>query len=240
MSAGASLFEVDGAAKRYGGIAAIDGVSLSVGENELVCVIGPNGAGKSTLLNVMSGTLRPDAGALRFRGRSILGQPPHAFARHGVVRKFQGANVFPWMTVRESLEVAGLGVALASGRPPPAVDSVLATIKLGHQADRMGSMCSHGQRQWLEVGMTLMSRPRLLLLDEPTAGMTAIGTAEMAELVLALAGEMAVVVIEHDMSFVRRLACRTVVMHQGRLIADGSFETVSQDTRVRDAYLGRA
>lgn len=233
------LLELIGASKRFGGIAAIDGVSLSVGGKELVCIIGPNGAGKSSLLNVMSGTLRPDSGDLRLKGTSMLGKPPHAFARAGIVRKFQGANVFPWLTVTEALEVAGLGVAVATGRPPPAVADVLATIKLGHQAHRLGSMCSHGQRQWLEVGMTLMGRPSLLLLDEPTAGMTAVGTVDMAELVLVLAREMAVVVIEHDMSFVRRLGCRTVVMHQGCLIADGTFEAVSQDPRVRDAYLGR-
>jgi ABC-type uncharacterized transport system ATPase subunit len=234
------LLGVDGVSKRFGGIAAIDGVTLAVAERELVCVIGPNGAGKSSLLNVMSGTLKPDSGGLHFAGRPMLGRKPHAFARAGIVRKFQGANVFPWLTVAEGLEVAGLGAALATGRPPPAVADVLATIKLGHKAQTLGSMCSHGQRQWLEVGMTLMARPRLLLLDEPTAGMTAVGTAEMADLVLALSREMAVVVIEHDMSFVRRLACRTVVMHQGRLIADGSFEAASRDQRVRDAYLGRA
>ncbi|MCX7367269.1 MAG: ATP-binding cassette domain-containing protein [Alphaproteobacteria bacterium] len=235
-----ALLEVTGVGKRYGGIAAIDGVSFSVGERELVCVIGPNGAGKSSLLNVMSGTLRPDSGDVRFDGRSLLGRPAHLFAKHGIVRKFQGANVFPWMTVVDSLEMAGLAVAMASGRAPPPVAEILSIIKLGHQAERLGSMCSHGQRQWLEIGMTLMCRPRVLLLDEPTAGMTAVGTVDMAELVLRLAGEMSVVVIEHDMSFVRRLGCRTIVMHQGRLIADGSFETVSQDERVRDAYLGRA
>jgi ABC-type uncharacterized transport system ATPase subunit len=234
------LLEVEGVGKRYGGIAAIDDVSLSIGESELVCIIGPNGAGKSSLLNLMSGMLRPDGGDVRYQGRSLSGQPAHAFANHGIVRKFQGANVFPWMTVSQSLQVAGLAAALHSGRAPPAVADMLATIKLGHQAHRLGSMCSHGQRQWLEVGMTLMCRPRILLLDEPTAGMTAVATVEMAELVLQLAAEMSVVVIEHDMSFVRRLRCRTIVMHQGRLIADGPFEAVSRDERVRDAYLGRA
>lgn len=235
-----ALLEIEQVGKHYGGITAIDRVSLTIGERELVCVIGPNGAGKSSLLNVMSGTLRPDQGDVRFRGRSLRSQPAHAFANHGIVRKFQGANVFPWMTVTDSLRMAGLGVALHSGRAPPAVEDVLATIKLGHQAHRLGSMCSHGQRQWLEVGMTLMCRPRILLLDEPTAGMTAVATVEMAELALRLAAEMSVVVIEHDMSFVRRLGCRTLVMHQGRLIADGPFDAVSQDERVRDAYLGRA
>lgn len=234
------LLELDQVGKRYGGIAAIDDVSIAIGERELVCMIGPNGAGKSSLLNVMSGTLRPDRGDVRFGGHSLRGQPAHVFANNGIVRKFQGANVFPWMTVADSLQMAGLGVALHSGREPPAVADVLATIKLGHQAQRQGSMCSHGQRQWLEVGMTLMCRPRILLLDEPSAGMTAVATVEMAELVLRLASEMAVVVIEHDMSFVRRLGCRTVVMHQGRLIADGPLDVVSRDERVRDAYLGRA
>lgn len=233
------LLEIEQVGKRYGGIAAVDSVSLAIGEHELVCVIGPNGAGKSSLLNIMSGTLQPDVGDVRFQGKSLHGRPAHAFATRGIIRKFQGANVFPWMTVSESLRMAGLGVALHSGREPPAIDDVLATVKLDHQAHRKGAMCSHGQRQWLEVGMTLMCRPRILLLDEPTAGMTSIATAEMAELVLQLVGEMSVVVIEHDMSFVRRLDCRTLVMHQGRLIADGPFGAVSDDEQVRDAYLGR-
>jgi ABC-type uncharacterized transport system ATPase subunit len=235
-----ALLEVTQVSKRYGGVSAIDGVSLSIDAGELVCIIGPNGAGKSSLLNVMSGTLRPDQGDVRLQGCSMLGRPSHVFARHGIVRKFQGANVFPWLTVVDNLAVAGLGVAVGTGRRPPSVESVLATIKLGHQAQRQGAMCSHGQRQWLEVGMTLMSRPQVLLLDEPTAGMTAVGTVDMAELALRLAGEMAVIVIEHDMSFVRRLGCRTLVMHQGRLIADGAFEVISRDPLVRDAYLGRA
>lgn len=234
-----ALLEVASARKRYDGIVAIDDVTFSMGERELLCIIGPNGAGKSSLLNVMSGTLRPDSGDIRFHGRSLIGRPAHAFAQHGIVRKFQGSNVFPWLSVLDNLEVAGLGAALGGHRTPPAAVEILKAIKLEPQAAKMGSMISHGQRQWLEVGMTLMCRPQVLLLDEPTAGMTAVGTAEMAELVLGLARDMAVVVIEHDMSFVRRLGCRTMVMHQGRLIAEGPFDEISRDERVRDAYLGR-
>jgi len=235
-----TLLEVSAANKRYGGIVALDDVSLSVGERELLCIIGPNGAGKSSLLNVLSGTLAPDSGTIHFRGRAITGKPPHAFARQGIVRKFQGANVFPSLSVLDNLRVAGLGVALANNRPPPQPEQIVRTIKLVPQARSPAAMISHGQRQWLEVGMTLMCRPQILLLDEPTAGMTAVGVTDMAELVLELASEFAVIVIEHNMSFVRRLSCRTMVMHQGRVAAEGRFDDIARDARVRDAYLGRA
>ncbi|HKU97917.1 MAG TPA: ABC transporter ATP-binding protein [Vineibacter sp.] len=235
-----ALLEVSRAGKCYGGVVAIDDVSLSVTERELLCIIGPNGAGKSSLLNVLGGTLAPDHGDIRFRARPITGKPPHAFARLGIVRKFQGANVFPSLSVLDNLRVASLGVAIANHQPPPSADHVIRTIKLVPQSRTPAAMISHGQRQWLEVGMTLMCRPQILLLDEPTAGMTAVGAMEMADLVLALAREMAVIVIEHNMAFVRRLNCRTMVMHQGRVAAEGAFDDIARDARVRDAYLGRA
>jgi branched-chain amino acid transport system ATP-binding protein len=235
-----ALLDVTGASKRYGGVVALDEVSLSVGARELLCIIGPNGAGKSSLLNVLTGTLAPDLGDVRFGGRSILGKPPHAFARLGIVRKFQGASVFPGLSVLDNLRVAGLGVAIAGHKPPPSEAEIVQTIKLAPQAQLPAATISHGQRQWLEVGMALMCQPRLLLLDEPTAGMTAVGTMEMADLVLRLARDIAVIVIEHDMSFVRRLDCRTMVMHQGRMVVQGAFDDIARDQRVRDAYLGRA
>ncbi len=235
-----ALLEASGLAKRYGGITAVDGVDLAVAANEAICIIGPNGAGKSSLLALIGGTAAPTAGRVVIAGQPMTGRPIHEFARAGVVRKFQGTNVFPGLTVRQNLEVAGLAIASASLRPPPVVDDMLGLIRLRPQAGLAAAAISHGQRQWLEVGMALMCRPALLLLDEPSAGMTSEGTAELAALVRRLQDEMAVVVIEHDIGFVREVGCRTIVMHQGRIIADGSFATVADLPLVRDAYLGRA
>ncbi len=235
-----ALLQAEGLAKRYGGISAVDGVDLAVAEREVVCIIGPNGAGKSSLLALLGGTAHPSAGAVRMGGRTMTGRPVHDFARAGIVRKFQGTNVFAALTVRQNLQVAGLAIAAAAVRPAPDIDDILALIRLRPQAELAASAISHGQRQWLEVGMALMCRPALLLLDEPSAGMTTEGTAELAALVRRLGAEMAIVVIEHDMGFVRDVGCRTVVMHQGRIIADGDFDAVASLPLVRDAYLGRA
>lgn len=235
-----ALLQAEGLAKRYGGISAVDGVDLAVAEREVVCIIGPNGAGKSSLLALLGGTAQPSAGAVRLGGRTMTGRPVHDFARAGIVRKFQGTNVFPALTVRQNLQVAGLAIAAASVRPAPDIDDILGLIHLRPQAELAASAISHGQRQWLEVGMALMCRPTLLLLDEPSAGMTTEGTAELAALVRRLGAEMAIVVIEHDVGFVRDIGCRTVVMHQGRIIADGDFDAVASLPLVRDAYLGRA
>lgn len=235
-----ALLQAQGLAKRYGGISAVDGVDLGVAEREVVCIIGPNGAGKSSLLALLGGTAQPSAGAVRLGGRTMTGRPVHDFARAGIVRKFQGTNVFPTLTVRQNLQVAGLAIAAAAVRPAPDIDDMLGLIRLRPQAELAASAISHGQRQWLEVGMALMCRPALLLLDEPSAGMTTEGTAELAALVRRLGAEMAIIVIEHDMGFVRDVGCRTIVMHQGRIIADGDFDTVASLPLVRDAYLGRA
>jgi branched-chain amino acid transport system ATP-binding protein len=224
----------------FGGLVAVDGVDLAIEPNELVCVIGPNGAGKSTLLNVLSGVQRPEAGHLLLDGRPMIGRPRHAFCREGLVRKFQGTNVFQWLSVRDNLIVAGVAVEAHSGTAMPDPDEVLDIIKLAPQAGVMAGNASHGQRQWLEVGMTLMCRPRVLLLDEPTAGMTVEGTKDMAALVLRQRQRSAVIVIEHDMAFVRALDCRTLVMHQGRVIGEGDFASLQRNTEIRDIYFGRA
>lgn len=223
----------------FGGVVAVRDVDLVLEPGELVCIIGPNGAGKSTLLNLLSGAMKPLAGSIRFAGEDMVGRPLHQYARRGIVRKFQGASTFQWMTVRDNLLVAGLAVASNSSGRMPDIDEVLQTIGLLPQADLMAEALSHGQRQWLEIGMTLMCQPKLLLLDEPTAGMTVEGSHTMAELILRLKGRFATVVIEHNMGFVERLDCRTLVMHQGQVICEGSFAELTQDPRVRDVYLGR-
>jgi len=223
----------------FGGVVAVQDVDILVESGELVCIIGPNGAGKSTLLNLLSGALKPLAGTIRFAGTEMVGRPMHQYARRGIVRKFQGASTFQWMTARDNLLVAGLGVAANSSGGLPDIGEALQTIGLLPQADTIAEALSHGQRQWLEIGMTLMCQPKLLLLDEPTAGMTVEGSRTMADLIQRLKGRFATIVIEHNMGFVERLDCRTLVMHQGQVICEGRFADLTQDSRVRDVYLGR-
>jgi ABC-type uncharacterized transport system ATPase subunit len=234
-----ALLQTLSLSKSYGGIHAVHDVDFSIGRTERICIIGPNGAGKSTLLGMLSGTLSPTSGDIRVSDVGMVGCEPHEFCRRGVVRKFQGTNTFQWLTVRDNLVVAGMAVANHLQREIPDPEEVLELIKLRPQADMTAETISHGQRQWLEVGMTLMCRPKLLLLDEPTAGMTVEGTREMAELIHRLQGRFAIIVIEHDLAFVRSLRCRTLVMHQGTIIRDGSFEDIERDPLVHDVYLGR-
>ena len=233
------LLAAEGLTKRFGGLAAVSDVSLAIGEDELVCVIGPNGAGKSTLLNMLCGAMRPTTGRIHFEGRDVVGLAPHAFARLGIARKFQVPSVFNSMTVRDNIEVAGLrpGIARAGA---VSVDEVLALIDLEPRADAIATTLAHGQRQWLEIGMALMAGPKLLLVDEPTAGMTPAETENTAELLLGLLGRFAIIAIEHDMRFVRALRSRVVVMHQGRILRQGSFEQLERDEEIREVYLGRA
>jgi urea ABC transporter ATP-binding protein UrtD len=234
----APLLEAVDLEMRFGGVYAVRGVSLTLERGELRCIIGPNGAGKSTLFNMLAGTLKPVSGAIRFEGQDMVGLPVHRFADHGIARKFQVPSLFSSMSVRDNLDVARRrrdGIADQDER----IGRMLNDLGLAAQADMIAAELPHGQKQWLEVGMALMAAPKLLLLDEPTAGMTAEETRKTAKLLTGLAGAMTVVVIEHDMQFVRALACPTLVMHQGQVIASGPFQEIERDTTVRDVYLGR-
>ena len=156
-----------------------------------------------------------------------------------MIRKFQGTNVFQWLSVRDNLIVAAQGVAADRAEPMLDLRDILSLTGLHHRADEMAECLPHGERQWLEIGMALMCRPRLLLLDEPAAGMSLEGTRRMADMLRRLAREIAVVVIEHDIGFVRQLDCRTLVMHQGQVIREGAFTDIEQDEQIRSIYLGR-
>jgi ABC-type uncharacterized transport system ATPase subunit len=224
--------------KRFGGVLAVDDVSVSIKPGEIKCIIGANGAGKSTLFNVLCGSVPATSGTVRFDGRDVSGLPLYQFPRIGIARKFQIPSVFDSMSVARNLAVAVLGKA--GSDLPRRIDTMLALIALEDQRDQVAGTLAHGQKQWLEIGMALMSGPKLLLLDEPTAGMTPEETQTTAALVRSLAKDTAIIAIEHDMSFVRALGCQTLVMHQGRLIAEGSFAAVERDPLVRDVYLGRA
>lgn len=220
---------------RFGGLQALEGLNLTVRDKELCCIIGPNGAGKSTFLNVLTGTLRPTSGSVRFLGHDIAGVPLHRIARLGIARKFQIPSVFPSLSVEDNLKVARWGVP----SPVRPVGELLELVALGNRAATPAGELAHGQKQWLEIGMALAIEPRLLLLDEPTAGMTPQETLATAEMLLRLKGEFSIVAVEHDIRFVRALNCETLVLHQGRRLRSGPFHDIETDEMVRDVYLGR-
>ncbi|HXF56108.1 MAG TPA: ABC transporter ATP-binding protein [Actinomycetota bacterium] len=242
------VLEVRGLVRRFGGLRALDGVDLEVRSGEILGIIGPNGAGKSTLFNVVTGLIRPTEGRVYFRGRDITGLAPHEVCRLGVGRKFQVPSCFSGLTVRQNLQVA------ARGRWPVArlvraggdsrerwsdVDDLLDRLGLASKADLEAAALSHGERQWLEIGMVLVNGCQVLLLDEPTAGMTLGETRRTERLLRDLGGAHTVAVIEHDIRFIREVAERVIVLHRGRVLASGTIDAVERDERVRDVYLGR-
>ncbi len=231
----------------FDGFKALNKLSLHVDRGEMLCIIGPNGAGKTTMMDVITGKTRPDSGVARF-GSDIdlleLSEPEIVGA--GIGRKFQKPTVFEQLTVFENLELALAGIRsflkTLRARISPAqhnrIYEVLDIIGLTDQRDAFGRILAHGQKQWLEIGMLLMQNPELLLVDEPVAGMTPHEIERTSELLLSLAGEHSVVVVEHDMAFVRSIARRVVVLHEGSVIAEGDMDKVQQDARVIEVYLG--
>jgi urea transport system ATP-binding protein len=240
------ILEVFDVAVEFDGFRALDGLSLAVRERELTVAIGPNGAGKTTFVDVVTGRTRPSEGNVVFDGTDITRWQEHRIARAGIARKFQAPSVFPDLTLEENLLLAAqpeksLRVALFGRRTREAaalVEELLGQIGLTEHVRRKARELSHGQKQWLEIAMTLALRPRLLILDEPIAGMTQEEIEVTVELLRGLARERSVLVIEHDMAFVRSIAERVVVLHQGSLLAEGSFDYVSADPQVRKVYLG--
>jgi urea transport system ATP-binding protein len=237
---------VRGLRRRFAGLEALDGLDLSVRRGELLAIIGPNGAGKSTLFNVVTGLLPPTAGTVELDGRDVTGTPPHRIVRLGVGRKFQVPNVFDGLPVRQNLVVAargrdGLRGLLGRDRADhDRIEGILQRLHLIEKAHIVASKLSHGERQWLEIGAVLAGDPQLLLLDEPTAGMTMRETRMTEDLLRTLSEGHTIVVIEHNIRFVREVARRVVVMHRGRVLADGPISEIERDERVRDVYLGRS
>lgn len=233
----------------FSGYRALNNLSLAVDEGELRCLIGPNGAGKTTLMDVITGKTRPDAGSVYLgQNRNLLLHDEAQIARLGVGRKFQKPTVFPEQTVAENL-----ALALAGHRSPwlafryrvsdedrARLEDLLSTIGLPAEAGHRAGGLSHGQKQWLEIGMLLAQEPRLLLVDEPVAGMTQQEMERTSELLLSLVPRRTVVVVEHDMNFVRSLARKVTVLHEGAVLMEGSMREVQADSRVREVYLGEA
>lgn len=234
------LLQVNGLTKRFGGLTAVNDVSLSVAEGEMKCIIGPNGAGKSTFLNMVCGTLKPTAGNVIFAGKDITRLTLNVIAHLGIARKFQVPSVFERLSVRDNLEVARGGMKKSRHQGAMPVNEILDLMGLTDIASTRAGDIAHGQKQWLEIGMAMAINPRLLLLDEPTAGMTVEESLRTAELLKQAQSQFATIAIEHDMRFVRALECNTAVLHQGRLIAEGTFAEVEQNPMVRDVYLGRS
>ncbi len=232
----------------FDGFKALNKLSLTIERGELRCIIGPNGAGKTTMMDVITGKTRPDSGSAFFGQTFDLTRLAETdIARLGIGRKFQKPTVFESHTVFENLELAmktdkRVRPTLLARLTPPQQDLIrraLGTIRLEAVEGRLAGSLSHGQKQWLEIGMLLVQEPELILLDEPVAGMTDAETERTAELVLELEGAHSVVVVEHDMDFVARIARKVTVLHEGAVIAEGSMQAVQGEERVVEVYLGR-
>jgi len=231
----------------FDGFKAINDLNLYIEAGELRCIIGPNGAGKTTMMDIITGKTRPDRGSAYF-GQNIdllhLSEPE--ISQAGIGRKFQKPTVFEYHSVFENLELSMAGdkgvwptlTARLNGEQRDFIDEVLGIIGLQAEHNRLAGSLSHGQKQWLEIGMLLMQNPKLLLVDEPVAGMTHQEMDRTAELLTSLAGQHTVVVVEHDMDFVRSIARKVTVLHQGSVLAEGSMDEVQNDPRVVEVYLG--
>ena len=241
------ILYVEGVTKSFDGFKALNDLSIYIETGELRCIIGPNGAGKTTMMDVITGKTQPDTGSVWF-GQTIdlLGLTEPEIAQAGIGRKFQKPTVFPEHSVFENLELAmacdksvwKILFAKLNALQRERIDEVLGIIGLKDQRSARAGALSHGQKQWLEIGMLLMQDPLVLLVDEPVAGMTPQETERTAELLVSLAGKHSVVVVEHDMNFVRSIARKVTVLHEGHVLAEGSMDEVQNDPQVKRVYLG--
>ncbi len=242
------FLRIDDVSVTFDGFRALDHLSLAIDQGELRCIIGPNGAGKTTLMDVITGKTRPDSGTVQLVADTcdLTELAEHEVVRHGVGRKFQRPTVFQGHSVIENLELAVHGsksvwralFVRLDAEQRRTIDEVLDRIGLADRAHDEAGTLSHGQKQWLEIGMLLAQRPKLLLVDEPVAGMTHQETERTAALLQSLAGDHTVVVVEHDMDFVRSIAQKVTVLHEGRVLAEGSMAAIQADPRVVEVYLG--
>jgi urea transport system ATP-binding protein len=235
--------EISGLTVSFDGFVAVDGVDLTVLPGDLRFLIGPNGAGKTTLIDAVSG-LVPSTGSVRYAGQELVGRKVHRIARLGVGRTFQTATVFEELTVLQNLDIAAghrrgpLTLARRRKGIPEEVEQTLETVGLTELVDALAGVLAHGQKQWLEIGMLLVQDARLLMLDEPVAGMSAEEKDETGRLLQRIGADRTVVVVEHDMDFMRSFANSVTVLHAGKVLAEGSVREVQADPRVQEVYLG--
>jgi urea transport system ATP-binding protein len=240
-----SVLTLDGITRTFDGFKAINGLTLAIEPGELRAIIGPNGAGKTTMMDIVTGKTRPDGGTVVFDGHDMTRRDEADSARLGIGRKFQKPTVFETHTVEDNLLLSlrddrSVFATLFSRDDHAArVAELLSLIRLEDRRLDLAANLSHGQKQWLEIGMLLAQDPKLLLVDEPAAGMTDEETARTADLLRSLAGDHAIVVVEHDMEFVRQLDCKVTVLHQGAVLAEGALDAVSANEQVVEVYLGR-
>ena len=243
-----SLLYLDGVTVSFDGFRALNNLSLDISPGEMRAIIGPNGAGKTTMMDVVTGRTRPDSGAVLFdKGIDLTSKDEAAIAQLGIGRKFQKPTVFDHHTVADNVllslngdrSVRGNLAWFSTAYEAERIGEILQTIGLTGQRQRLAGSLSHGQKQWLEIGMLIAQDPKLLLVDEPVAGMTDAETMTTAELLKDIAKDHTVIVVEHDMEFVRRLGVKVTVLHEGSVLAEGSIDEVSANTRVVEVYLGR-
>ena len=225
---------------RFGGVVALEDLDLRVRPGEVRCIIGPNGAGKTTLLNVITGMAKPDSGQILLHGEDTTGLSAVAVARRGVVRSFQTSTIFAGLSVSTNIDLGARRPSSngATEVTDDRVEELLDALGLAHRADARAADLAHGEKKRLELAMLVAKQPRMLLLDEPTAGMGVRETGEIREFITRIRRDMTILIIEHDMAFVRGIAESVSVLHRGALLAEGSVDEVAGDPRVREVYLG--
>lgn len=232
------ILEARGVEKRFGGVKALSNIDFTLRRGELRCLIGPNGAGKSTFFKLLTGQHQPTEGDIFFEGRSIRRAQQHAIAKQGMGIKNQVPTVLDGLSVHENLWLAArsvCGVEAANER----ADQIKTRLDLHPVASQLVGELAHGQRQWVEIGMVIARAPKVILFDEPAAGMSQDETQRMAELIQELTKQASIVVVEHDMAFIGKIARQVTVFHQGRILTEGSFDEVVANQQVRNVYLGR-
>jgi urea transport system ATP-binding protein len=243
------ILETKGLTKKFGGLTAVDQVDFHLGEGELRCIIGPNGCGKTTLFNLITGYYKPNSGHVIYQNHEITGKPVHAISQMGIGRKFQVPGIFNELTVYENIRVPFFSDRPQSMFVGTSIDrnahqriiELLTKINLADKVDELAMNLAHGEKQWLEIGMVLANKPKLMLLDEPTAGMTVAETQKTAQLIkdISQGTRISIVVIEHDISFVREIASRITVMYKGAILREGNYEEIQVDQEIRQIYLGK-
>lgn len=242
------IIQTENLTKRFGGLVAVNNVDLTVEENQLTSIIGPNGAGKTTLYNLLIGLMKPDGGQIYFQGKDITGYPPHNIVKEGIARSFQILNIFTELSLFENIRIAvqaerGHGLEMLStigslDEVNSRTYEIIKNIGLEGRENIVSKNLSYGDRRILEIGIALASNPKLLLLDEPTSGLASRETGSMTDFIQGLARDLTVVVIEHDMNVVLSISDHIAVLHQGKVIAEGTPEQIRQNDEVQEAYLG--